>query len=300
MATEQPEITLKPVRTLKNHPKPDFRAVSPVLRHSYSPSRDGTDSNLLILFHGLGDTLAPFARLGQSFNLPQTAVLSLQAPERVPLLEEEAWQWWDSFDAMGEIIRNPNPSATLHLLTKVVEYLCAPLPSSSASSPASSSASTAPQTGCGWHPSQLHFFGYQQGASCAGELALAWARAHPTANLGSLVAVSAPLLQLPTVPSTGKAKTKVALVYRGNTAEERAVQIPAWKKGFETVKEVRLEGGRGREGMPRGVDEWREIMRFWSETLLRRSALETEGEVYEIDGGVEAAKKAGAKAKAPQ
>lgn len=59
-----------------------------------------------------GDTSAPFARLGQQLNLPQTAVLSLQAPERVPLLEEEAYQWWDSFDALGESASTP-PSSSL-------------------------------------------------------------------------------------------------------------------------------------------------------------------------------------------
>jgi len=49
-----------------------------------------------------GDTAAPFAHLGKSLNLPQTAILSLKAPERIPLLEEEAYAWWDSFDEMGE------------------------------------------------------------------------------------------------------------------------------------------------------------------------------------------------------
>lgn len=54
-----------------------------------------------------GDTAAPFAQLGHSLNLPQTAILSLQGPERVPLLEEEAYQWWDSFTELGE--RAPAP-----------------------------------------------------------------------------------------------------------------------------------------------------------------------------------------------
>ena len=95
----------------------------------------------------------------------------------------------------------------------------------------------------------------------------------------------------------------------------------SWRKGYESVKEVRLDGGRGNEGMPRGMGEWREIMRyaffflaslllltsssliddclrrnrFWSEVLVRRSALERGGDVYELAGGIDAAKAAGAK-----
>ncbi|GAA6038339.1 hypothetical protein JCM8097_003953 [Rhodosporidiobolus ruineniae] len=293
MTSTTPEIHLTKRTVLKTHPRPNLSLISSFLRFDYQPSCDGTDSNLLILFHGLGDTSKPFFQLGCSFNLPQTAVLAIQAPERVPLLEEEAWQWWDSFDALGELIRNPNPSATLHLLTKVLEHLTAPLSSSSTSSPAALSSSTA-TTGCGWLPSQIHLFGYQQGGTLAGELALSWARSKPSSShLASLTAVSAPLLSHPTLLS--KAATKALLVYR--KPEERGVGAGSWRKGFEAVREVKLEGGRGREGMPRGMDEWREVMRFWSETLLRRTALETDGDgdVYEIAGGMEAAKAAGAK-----
>jgi len=43
----------------------------------------------------------------------------------------------------------------------------------------------------------------------------------------------------------------------------------SWRKGYESVKEVRLDGGRGNEGMPRGMGEWREIMRYAFFFLLR-------------------------------
>lgn len=50
----------------------------------------------------LGDTDKPFFKLGQSLNLPQTAVLSVRGLKRIPLLEEDAFQYWDSFDSLGE------------------------------------------------------------------------------------------------------------------------------------------------------------------------------------------------------
>ncbi|GAA6018798.1 hypothetical protein JCM8202_002236 [Rhodotorula sphaerocarpa] len=272
---QAPELQLKPVQATTRHSRPDLAQVDRALRYEYAASRDGIDANLLILFHGLGDTAKPFAQLGQSLNLPQTAVLALQAPGRIPLLEEEAFQWWDSFDQLGEIIPNPNPSKTLALLTKVLDHLTSPSPS-----------------GCAWHPSQIHLFGFAQGGSCAGELALLWSRSHPPAeHLGSLVSISGPLLSHPTV--SAPAKTAVCLAHRAG--EERAMGVPSWRKGFQTAQEVKLPGGRGREGMPRGMDEWREIMRFWSERLVRKSALELAGDVYEVSGGVAAAEQAGAK-----
>jgi len=73
------------------------------LMFEYAPAADAS-SNLLILLHGLGDSRTPFLALGHSLQrtLPQTAMLSVQAPLRVPLLEEDAWMWWESFDSLGE------------------------------------------------------------------------------------------------------------------------------------------------------------------------------------------------------
>lgn len=48
----------------------------------YAPSDDGTDENLLILLHGLGDTHIPFFKLGRQLKLPQTAVLAVRAPDQ--------------------------------------------------------------------------------------------------------------------------------------------------------------------------------------------------------------------------
>ncbi|KAL7468685.1 hypothetical protein ACHAXS_008922 [Conticribra weissflogii] len=47
--------------------------------YSYRHSPDGVDENLLIFFHGAGDTHIPFDNLGRKMELPQTAILSLSA-----------------------------------------------------------------------------------------------------------------------------------------------------------------------------------------------------------------------------
>ncbi|THU87365.1 hypothetical protein K435DRAFT_867374 [Dendrothele bispora CBS 962.96] len=84
-STSTPEIHL---RTPSSQPSPSPKVKSPPkptsipTPFSYYPSDDGTDENLLILLHGLGDTHIPFSKLGKQFKLPQTAVLAIRAPEQ--------------------------------------------------------------------------------------------------------------------------------------------------------------------------------------------------------------------------
>ena len=52
--------------------------------HRYLPSADGHDDNLMIMFHGRGDSPGPFATLATALNLPCTAALVLAGPLEVP------------------------------------------------------------------------------------------------------------------------------------------------------------------------------------------------------------------------
>lgn len=221
---------------------------------SYSPSDDGTDENLLILLHGLGDTNVPFARLGRSLKLPQTATLALRAPDLVPFLYEQAFQWYPSFDQLGDLIERPDPTPALNLLKNVLGHL----------------------TGeCGWPPHRIHLFGFAQGGSVAAEACLQWWRRELELSsqsrmtdkethvrpLGSLVIVSGPLLSYPTL---SKPCETPILVFR-RPRELKNGALDAFRKGFSRVKDVERAG----EGMPRASlrEEWQPILEFWSEVL---------------------------------
>ncbi|SCV73468.1 BQ2448_7394 [Microbotryum intermedium] len=235
------------------HPAPQL---SHLVTSSYAPPKGPTnqviESNLLILFHGLGDSHTPFFKLGQSLSLPQTAILSIRAPLRVPLLEEEAWQWWPSFDDLGQVIPNPNPTSTLRLLTQVLDHLL---------------------TTCNWHSSQLHFFGNSQGATCASELVLQY---QPPTPFGSLISISGPLLSFPAKPT--KNPTQVLLVSR--KTQEAGLALPSWKKGFDRIESYVLP--LHPSPMPTNDKEWLGIIKFWSQVLLRRSPIEFEKAVYAV------------------
>ncbi|KAG1737499.1 uncharacterized protein EDB91DRAFT_1140192 [Suillus paluster] len=229
---------------------------------SYSPSDDGTDENLLILLHGLGDTNVPFARLGRSLKLPQTATLALRAPDVIPFLYEQAFQWYPSFDQLGDLVERPDPSPALNLFKDVLSHL----------------------TGdCGWPPHRIHLFGFAQGGSVAAEACVQWWRRElelsrvtdketPARPLGSLVTVSGPLLSYPTL---SKPCETPVLVFR-RPREFKNGALDAFRKGFSNVKDVERAG----EGMPRASlrEEWQPIMEFWSEMLGQRPA----DDLYEV------------------
>jgi len=87
ISSSSPSPRVKPSPKKSDIPVPFF----------YTSSNDGTDENLLILLHGLGrlsthsvchilllpgDTHIPFTKLGRQLKLPQTAILTLRAPEQ--------------------------------------------------------------------------------------------------------------------------------------------------------------------------------------------------------------------------
>ncbi|KAJ6588343.1 hypothetical protein B0H19DRAFT_1098851 [Mycena capillaripes] len=216
----------------------------------YAPSDDGTDENILILLHGLGDTHIPFSKLGRQLKLPQTAVLAVRAPDRVPFLYEESYAWFPSFDDLGELIERPNPTSALSLMDRIFQHL---------------------REDCAWPANRIHLFGFAQGGSVAVELGVKMWRE----TLGSIVTISGPLLSYPTLSTLSP--TPLLVAYRPSAVPPSA--LPAFKKGFRRVVEHKM-GAQG--GMPASKAEWEPIMRFWSEVLGRRRV---EG-VYEVMSGM--------------
>jgi len=229
------------------------------LKHIYQPSDDGSDENLLILLHGLGDTNVPFSKLGRQLHLPQTATLAVRAPEKVPYLYEEAYQWCESFDNFGELLARPNPSNVLELLGKLLDHLV---------------------QDCQWAPSKIHLFGFGQGGSIAVELGLRWWKSHWGSlhmRLGSIASIGGPLLSYPT--PTSLCTTPVLVFHRlgSESTKLSSEDLTAFKRGYVNIQEVKGEDG---EGIPRSKAEWEPIMKFWSTYLSKSDALG----LYEVIG----------------
>lgn len=258
--------------------------------------------------------MQPFNTLAKSLNLPQTATLSLQGLSRLPLIEEDAFQWWHSFDEGGErkqsrlysllhlslypnmaksaVIQHPNPTASISTIKVLIDHLTSTTPGDPA-----------------WHPSNLHLFGFAQGGQAAAELSLAFSTSTES-SFGSLVTILAPLISFPT--SRKKSMTPTLILFRKGDERSVSLSLASYRKGFEKVTEVILARPGGM--MLRGREEWQVIMkyvttryallfssrliilspgyfRFWSERLQKRSALEFGKDVFEIRGGIGAVPK---------
>ncbi|EPQ27079.1 uncharacterized protein PFL1_05363 [Pseudozyma flocculosa PF-1] len=258
---------------------------------SYSPAPSGTESNLLLLFHGLGDTARPFATLGQSLQktLPQTSILSVQASKRVPFLDqgEEAWMWWDTFDSFAEILTKPDPTATVAGIKLLLDYLSAPTDDG----------------GCGWPTFALHLFGFGQGGSVALESMVAFNRARrareaaaapaageapptnpKTIEIGSVVSVCAGLVSHPTIDPLPT--TPVLYLHRmpsPPTSTIASLRKATRALNIEKLMPVAQRGGEmATEAMPTGQKEWDPIIHFWARLLRNRIKWEVEGDLYTV------------------
>ncbi|KAF8892906.1 hypothetical protein BD779DRAFT_1507669 [Infundibulicybe gibba] len=228
----------------------------------YYPSDDGTDENLLVLLHGLGDTHVPFSKLGRQLKLPQTAILALRAPEQVPFLYEEAYQWYPSFDDLGELIERPNPTSVLELISKIYDHLT---------------------DHCKWPANRIHLFGFAQGGSVVAEFGVKiWRKQMQNSlalSLGSIVTISGPMLSYPTISALSP--TPLLVVYRLPPSETAlpAGSLAAYRKAYQSVTEAKISAQGA--GMPSSKVEWEPIMRFWGENLARRQV----GGLYEVLSG---------------
>lgn len=226
--------------------------------YHFAPAPSGVDSNLLILLHGLGDNDRGFFNLGQNLQrtLPQTAVLTLQAPLRVPFLEGDHWMWYPSFDQFAELLTKPNPTETVANLTCVLQHLVEK---------------------CGWKSSSIHIFGFGQGATLALETMVHWSRAKQS-HLGSVVSVHGEFISHPTFTTS----TPVLQIYRSHrTSPHDSSRWASHRKSTTALTLHSLSGKEEDESMLKG-SEWDSVMEFWSKRFRRRSSWELRGEVSEV------------------
>ncbi|KAL4787808.1 Alpha/Beta hydrolase protein [Aspergillus varians] len=62
-----------------------------------SQSQTRTPPNILLLLHGIGDTHTPFTNLGTSLALPETTILTIQAPNPLPF-DLPGFHWGDDIN----------------------------------------------------------------------------------------------------------------------------------------------------------------------------------------------------------
>ncbi|KAJ1915966.1 hypothetical protein IWQ60_008264 [Tieghemiomyces parasiticus] len=256
----------------------------PGLQFEYRPSPDGHNHNLLILFHGLGDTPANFIQAAIAYHIPQTALLAVAGPAPIPYFPEGTG-WFPAFDVHGDPLPAGHPDrirglkGTREWLARLISsYLCDTK---------------------GWRPEEIFLFGFSQGGTAALDLALCGSPVAGT--LGGVVSVSGlpvdealqtwrgtatskPLFEVPAAIPT-------PILITCGTAD---AQIPVSKAETtvtvmkEHLKACRIEllrlPNKGHT-MPQSEREIRAILEFLAQHLrLRDLALAKDPTVIEVTG----------------
>jgi len=148
----------------------------------YLESSDGVDENILIMLHGLGDSPNPYMQLAKNMQIPQTACLCLEAPEKLPF--DLGHAWFKGFDHTFEPLGfGYQPSVTGK------EELDQQMRSLVATRRRLTALSAALADNWGWAPGRQLLLGFSQGGTAALDLALAGGR-----EFAGVISVAGPLL----------------------------------------------------------------------------------------------------------
>ncbi|KXS18684.1 hypothetical protein M427DRAFT_121108 [Gonapodya prolifera JEL478] len=284
--------------------KPPSRS-NPWFEFEYRPSPDGVDENLLVFFHGLGDSPRPFMDLGRKMNLPQTAIMSLKAPFLVPFTYDDGSRaWFPSISEQDAELLPPNHPRrfwgllyTRYALARFFsDYVFPQAPSSSSKHYAS-----------GWPAERVTLFGFSQGGSIAIDLALLGKFREERTRFSGVISIAGHLLpEHLRLAEKGRLIDEWGPMTRGTRilitagSKDDVTTLKDAKKAFDVTREIALgtqdeseevEGdlcrllvvdGKG-HGMAEGKAEWAAIMQTLSKTTVRRNtALENMTDLYEV------------------
>ncbi|CAO1624501.1 unnamed protein product [Sympodiomycopsis kandeliae] len=262
MSSERP-IDVQPVTNTEKRVKPSPNKSNATFKTvTYTPSVNKTDSNLLILFHGLGDTSASFSQLGiKQFQsiLPQCCILTIQGNTQLPILDTSACSYWNVFDPLCEMLppAGQNPKEFLEAFSTFIKEEVVGR--------------------CGWDPKNIHLFGFAHGATAMIEGVLHTYKGKRI-QFGSVVAVCPEILSFPTLDE--KISTPL-LHFKRNESKQLQSTLARAFKHINTVSHPTSSSQQQPESLPRGK-EWDEIFKFWSKTWRNRSEWEWSQDVYQV------------------
>lgn len=218
-----------------------------VLSITPPPALSPHTTNVLIIFHGLGDTSLSFTNLGKQLALPETTCISLQAPTPLPF-DLGGFHWGDDiiFDqASGNMDFDTG-------FTKAVKIIKQDIIEDGLVKK------------CGYKPREIMLFGFGQGAMAT--LATAASMAE---ELGGVVSIGGPL---PSSNQNAKVVKTPVLVLGGSSGTLiTRTSLDKLKAAFQNVEYQRWN--RAGDGMSRNRDEMLPIMRFFARRLRSRAGV---------------------------
>lgn len=240
------------------------------LDSKYDGSSDLTNSNVLILLHGLGDTRDNFASFSFKMQLPQTAIVSLQGPFKIPFFDEGSG-WMPSYDEEGleylsqDVIVRGGLEKTRSLLEQFLKECVI----HSTDNPT------------GFSAEKIFLLGFGVGAQVGLDLVLFG----DIPKLGGFVSISGSIDEgLYSQIASRKLDLTPTLITFGDQEDKLKEKIDVMKGLYSKGLEVFIAKDKG-QSMPKGEEEMSCIMGFFSKHLwLRNLALEKmANEILEIE-----------------
>ncbi|KAI1214851.1 alpha/beta-hydrolase [Annulohypoxylon truncatum] len=237
------------------------------------PEVPETTTAILILFHGLGDSEAPFATFAKNLKLPGVLAISVCGVSPLPpallgsLASSDAgppkhFHWGDDLTlspSTGDL--DPDPG-----FTKAEDLVFGKLIRETLIEK------------CGWETNDILLFGFGQGGSLAVGLSsrarqgervvdVTEGNGTSTTTFKGVVTIGGPLptSMIPTLSTREKSRTPI-LACHGRSSEyldEDAMDL--LKKEFTDVREVKWN--KSDDTMPRNKDEMLPIMQFFADRL---------------------------------
>ncbi len=276
----------------KELPHRTRRLLGPQSAHTYNyqHSHDGVDENLLIFFHGAGDTHLPYSALGQKMQLPQTAILSLGASLSLNLSSEYnapvnlsskfvelpfdlGYTWFEEMDYefTGEQLPNDHPrrlKSLKHALDFLELILCSLTGINDTNHEEFASESTT------WIPERIFLFGFSAGGSLAMEMCRMWMTAGRSPLGGSICVaggIQTEMELLGVTKSNHQSMPTDVLIIAGERDETYPKETALLSKQFYHSSHVQLHVQKGKgHSMIGSKDEMQLIMEFLSKRLVRR------------------------------
>ncbi|KAJ5176889.1 uncharacterized protein N7482_002766 [Penicillium canariense] len=214
--------------------------------------------NILLLLHGIGDTAAGFSSFGRALRLPETTVVTIQAPAPLPF-DLGGFHWGDdvAFDSTtGALDMDAGLTRSTALLAN--DVIRGTL-----------------LRKCGYRLREIMILGFGQGGmaglTAARELGSADGKESESSGaLAGVVSIGAPYA-LSGTRSGAKNRTPVLLVAGRDSAAVTDGAVRRTKEVFEFVELSRY--ARRGDGMPSNRDEMLPVMQFFARRLRSRQGV---------------------------
>ncbi|KAI4092277.1 MAG: hypothetical protein LQ348_004931 [Seirophora lacunosa] len=216
------------------------------------PLADQPSVNVLIFFHGLGDTKDSFAQLAQQLKLPETVCICLQAPSPLPF-DLGGFHWGDdiTFDQLTETMDYDTGFEKSYRIIsqEIVEKVLLGK--------------------CEYNPRNILFFGFGQGGMAAIAATLIFKN-----ELGGVVSIGGPLpSSLLGTNNDNESKNQTPIIVLGGASGSLITQsaLTSLKRVFNAVEYVKWP--REGDGMPRNREEMIPVMKFLARRLQSKSGV---------------------------